>query len=53
MINKQRLTESEIETFQEAQKHSKKAHFWKRCLAVELRFHRNKSVSYIVDLLQV
>ena len=53
MINKQPLTEGELVTLQEAQKNSKKAHFRDRCLAVELCLSRNKSVSYIADLLQV
>lgn len=47
------LLPAELVTLQEAQKNSKKAHFRTRCLAVELRLSRNKSVSYIADLLQV
>jgi transposase len=53
MINKQPLTEGELVTLQEAQKNSKKAHFRTRCMAVELRLSRNKSVAYIADLIQV
>jgi transposase len=45
------LTEDELVTLQEAQKNSKKDHFRKRCLAIELS-DRGKSVSYIADLLQ-
>lgn len=52
MIKKQPLTEGELVTLQEAQKNSKKAHFRTRCLAVELRLSRNKSVAYIADLIQ-
>ena len=53
MINKQPLTVSEIVTLQEAQKNSPKSHFRDRCLAIELRLSRNKSVTYIADLLDV
>lgn len=53
MKNHLPLIISELVTLQEAQKHSKDAHFRNRCLAIELRLSRNKSVAYISDLLQV
>ena len=46
------LTDAELVTLQEAQKYSKKDHFRKHCLAIELRLSRKKSVAYIADLLQ-
>jgi transposase len=45
------LTEGELVTLQEAQKNSKKDHFRRRCLAIELS-DRGKSVPYIADLLK-
>lgn len=53
MKNHPPLIEPEIVTLQEAQKNAKDAHFRNRCLAIELRLSRNKSVAYIADLLQV
>lgn len=52
MIKHPELTESELVTLQQAQKYSNKDHFRKRCLAIELRLSRKKSVFYIADLLQ-
>jgi transposase len=45
------IIEAELVTLQEAQKHSDKAHFRQRSLAIELSF-RGKSVPYIADLLK-
>jgi hypothetical protein len=53
MKNHQALTSAELVTLQQAQKYSKKSYFRNHCLAIELRLSRNKSVSYISDLLQV
>jgi transposase len=53
MKNRVPLILSELVTLQEAQKNAKDAHFRNRCLAIELRLSRDKSVFYISDLLQV
>jgi transposase len=53
MKNHAALTDSELVTLQQAQKYSNKFYFRNHCLAIELRLSRNKSVSYIADLLQV
>lgn len=53
MKKNQSLTDAELVTLQQAQKYSKKGYFGNHCLAIQLRLSRNKSVSYISDLLQV
>ena len=49
---KRELTETELLTLQEAQKNSEKPHFRNRSLAI-LLLNKNKSVSYVSDLLDV
>jgi transposase len=53
MINKKPLIEAELVTLQEARKYAKKPYFRDHCFAIELRLHRNKSVAYISELLEV